>query len=235
VANVLDISDFRTERLIFECKYPAAYRFWDTAGTIASELMEHWPGLQPINVMPGNIGFQMPKKFVFSVEVGRSSITFFLPDATTAVAEESDLFFRTITKHIQISLIERLGLRFQCFKELSDRRSSACLLLSTGLLKLPEERVFGAEGDPVAAEVLVTFEGKGLGGTFKLASQSRQLNVELPPEFPAPENMKFKMDGLLLDVDLFTTTPFSISMVGVKEWIEQALHVFKRDVSKFLR
>jgi hypothetical protein len=196
--------------------------------------MEHWPGLQPINVMPGNIGFQIPRKFVFSAETIRSSITFFSPDASTAVAEESEFFFLTITKHIQISLIERLGLRFQCFKEVSNRALSAPLLLGTGLLKLPEERVFGAEGDPVAAEVLVTFEGKGLGGTFKLASQSRQINLELPPEFPVPENTKFKMDGLLLDVDLFTPKPIPISMVGVKEWIEQAMHVFNRDVPKFL-
>lgn len=230
----LDVSDFRTERVTFEGRYGSSYFLWDAAGAIATDLTDRLPGLTLKEADPGTVSFEMPKQFAIRIELRRMVVVLLGAQAISQVAKLADCVFRVVANRLRVSLFDRLGLRFQCFREFDSRAASVPMLLSTGLLKLPEEKVFGADNGVSSAEVAITFSGKALGGTFKLSSQTRSLNVELPPEFPAPDNMKLRMEGLLLDVDLFTPKPVPTSMLGLSEWIEQGIHVFKRDVPKLL-
>ena len=121
------------------------------------------------------------------------------------------------------------------FKEFESLEAAMTAFLDMGRLKLPGERYFGAESGPKSSEVTVVSEGPGLAVTLKLGAQSRNLNVEFPLEVPRKtEDFQVKATGVFLDADFYVPSEVRISQLGVPEWIEQVLHVFRRDAPKFL-
>jgi hypothetical protein len=59
------------------------------------------------------------------------------------------------------------------------------------------------------------------------------MNLIPPPETPFdPQTLTHNL--LVLDFDYFTIEMVPVSQLRVQDWIEQALHVLRRDVSPFL-
>jgi len=230
----MQIEEFELERLIFEVRFPSAYQFWDRAGEVTNELSKLWEPLSLASAQPGSIVFKLGRNMNLAVELGRAVMTLFYPGSKPDV-KSFDVFFGVVKDHLQLTTLQRVGLRFQLFKKFETLPLAASSVLSTGILNTPKERVFGAEGEPTAAEAMIGFTGKGLGAILRIGAQTRQVNIDLPLEVPPDVKETHEtLHGVSLDVDFSTPKEVQAAQMGLSEWIEQVMHVYRRDVPKFL-
>jgi len=228
------VEDFVLEQLIFEARFPTAYQLWDKAGALSEALGTTWPSLALLTAQPGNVAFRVGKSATMFTELTRAGMTLFYPGSKPDVQQISE-FFDHVREHMQLTVLQRLGLRFLLFREFADQASGALAMLETGLLTLPSDRFFGAEGTPKSAEVMISVEGKGLTATFRMGVQTRQVSIDLPANAPPHlHDTHESTHGLFLDVDFFTPMEVQVTQLGMSDWIEQVMHVFKRDVPKLL-
>jgi len=234
MAASLQIEDFELERLVFEARFPNAFQLWDKAGALSDALAKLWEPLSLTTAQPGSIVFRHGRDMNLAVELGRAVMTLFYPGSKPEV-KQIDAFFGVVREHLQLTTLQRVGLRFLLFKKFETLPMAASSVLGVGILSAPKERVFGAEGEPTAAEAVIGFTGKGLGATLRIGAQTRQVSIDLPPEVsPDIKETHETSHGVSLDVDFFTPKEVQAAQMGLAEWIEQVMHVYRRDVPKFL-
>ena len=234
MAPRLQIEDFELERIVFEVRFPSAFQLWDRAGALSDALAKVWEPLSLTTAQPGSIAFRRGRDMNLAVELGRAVMVLFYPGSRPDV-KQIDAFFEVVREHLQLTTLQRVGLRFLLFKKFETLTKAASAVLGVGILNVPKERVFGAEGEPTAAEAMIGFSGKGLGGTLRIGAQTRQVNIDLPLEVsPDIKETHETSHGVSLDVDFFTPKEVQAAQMGLPEWIEQVMHVYRRDVPKFL-
>lgn len=234
MAARLQIEDFELERIIFEVRFPNAFQLWDRAGTLADALSKVWEPLSLTAASPGSIAFRLEREMNLAVELGRAVMGLYHPSSKPDV-KQFDAFFAMVREYLEVRTLQRVGLRFLSFKKCETLSMAASALLDVGILNVPTERVFGTEGEPTTAEAMIGFQGKGMGATLRIGTQTRQVKVELPLEVsPKISETHETLYGVSLDVDFFTPTEVQAAQMGLSEWIEQVMHVYRRDVPKFL-
>lgn len=233
VNNRITLEDFEVERLIFEARFPNAYQLWDKAGELSDEFGKLWSPLVLTTAQPGNVSFKLGRTLSMSVELNRASISLFYPGSKPEV-KQLVAFFDLVRDYLRITVLQRLGLRILLFRTFDDQASSASALLDLGIISLPAEKVFGTDELPKSAEIMINLEGKGLSTTLRMGTQTRKVNIELPPEVPARiQDAHETLHGISVDVDFFTPMEVQVGQLGLSDWIEQVMHVFKRDLPKF--
>jgi len=229
----MQIEEFELERLIFEVRFPSAYQFWDRAGQVTNELSQVWGPLSLASAQPGSIVFRLGREMNLAVELERAVMTMFYPGSKPDV-KQFDAFFGVVKEHLELTTLKRVGLRFLLFKKFETLALAASSVLNTGILNAPKERAFGAEGEPLAAEAMIGFTGKGLATILRIGAQTRQVNIDLPLEVPPDVKETHQtLHGVSLDVDFSTPKEVQAAQMGLSEWIEQVIHVYRRDVPKF--
>ncbi len=119
-------------------------------------------------------------------------------------------------------------------KECADRETAAEALLQTALLRLPPEPVFGLSAPYVEPEISIRKED-GKNG-FSLRLKAETIKFELKPSFGLAKFAKPKSiltHRVHLDVDSYIQAPIEASKLYFSDWINQTLHVIKRDSRKF--
>ena len=58
------------------------------------------------------------------------------------------------------------------------------------------------------------------------------MGPEVADMAPRPDNQE--IDQVVVDIDLFTTTPTSVAAFNAAEWLQRCLRATARDVPKFL-
>src|SRR5271166_215513 len=130
MAQKLDIAEFQLERLIFEVRFPSAFQFWDRAGKVADELSRIWEPLSLTSAQPGSIVFRHKREMYLAVEMGRAVMTLFYPGQKPDV-KQFDAFFAVVRESLQLTILQRVGLRFLLFKKYESLSMAASAVLGT--------------------------------------------------------------------------------------------------------
>lgn len=241
MAKSLSLSGFNLERAVFEIRYSPAYGLWDRSGTLWESVTERLqsPELKSVEAVPNKTFFKLGSDYELVAELDKARVVALSPNLSLSrFAELSTLFVRSLTEFLDLRILSRVGLRLILFAKYPEIQNAAAAILETGLLQLPERRVFGAEDNPDRLECVVNWEGKATGVTARLSTQTREFEIGISPEmkYELPPNLqsKYKYYGVGYDVDFFTTQHMEIGELNVVQWIGQYVHVLKRDSDSFL-
>jgi hypothetical protein len=101
---------------------------------------------------------------------------------------------------------------------------------STGMTKKFDGKPFGIEGKVDSPSVTLRFEGNALGCTAVLQVRKRRMKLEVP--FGAGEDFEPVTNEhleLVYECDYFTTTDILLGQLSTTRWINEAMHVIRRD------
>lgn len=231
----LDLNTFTFERAIFEVRYPPALLLWDRSGQLWSEARERWQGLEAIGAQPDKTVFKLEPDREFTVEIGAARIIRHWPKLPLKdFTENASSFFDIVTQQLEISTLSRVGLRLIFFREFPDRETAGAAVLETGLLNPPGGRCFGGEGKPISADCSFVWETKAVGIRAVVAYQRREYKLERPLGLAEIEPKEIVQNGVVFDIDFYTTGIITIGQLGVDEWIQQHVRALKRDAGAFL-
>ncbi len=232
----LSLSEFEFERGVVEIRYPNGYLFWDRAGAIWHDAVNKRAELEFISAEPAKTSFRLGPKYQLDAEIAQARVTAFRPDSSlTGVSEIAKIFFDDVVRHLQIVVLSRIGLRCLLFKEFATPDEATAALFQTGLCALPQGPIFSHKAGTPQIDFTVRMEDDVKGTMFHLAYQKREFVSYPPVEIQKRvEPLKLSFQGVLLDVDFYTTAPVQVAQFGVHEWIEQCVHLLRRDTDKLL-
>jgi hypothetical protein len=235
----MTLGEFRLERAVFEVRYPTALWMWDRAGVMWNVVGEKWADVKLIEASPGKTVFRLESNYELVVELNQLRVIAHWPDWSLGrLPELSAGLLDVATRYMELKVLSRVGFRVWLFRKFPDRKGAAEALLGSGLVQLPQGQKFAVEGRPISLESTIRWEGAAKGVTLRLACQTRQFNLEAPPDVD-PELMKDKpqrieFQGVLYDVDFFTTSPVQVGQLLVPEYLREHMHALKRDGDSFL-
>ena len=231
----LSLSDFRLENAAFEVRYETAYLLWDHAGSISKEISVKWPRIRNVEGSPAKISFVLEDSYSFTVELGKSFGVAYHPQSNledfSAILE---FFVGLVTKVLQVSAYERVGLRLTYFRTYPDKESASRALTETQIMQLPDGSHFGIDGQPMLPEFGVRWESETQGTTVVVRSEERGIDVERPLGVSEIDPIHIKKFGIKADFDYFIKAPVPVEKFRLEDWINQAVHVIRRDGPLFL-
>jgi hypothetical protein len=242
---VLEIGDLALAGAAFEGRFEKCHLFWDRAGTIWNEITSKRPLLRQQKAEPGNTVFQLGREYALSIvleqDKDRLNVVAHYPRRNLLdFAELSAEFTEVVARHLQIDSYARLGLRLTYTKVFHDRLAASEAIVATGILRLPERRHFEVSGSPVLPGAELRWEDDKRGCVLRLRAEEVEFSFEPPlgwegalgPDGPRPYHGK--VARFVYDVDVFTTAVVPSSMLNVKDWILNSLHLINRDSNDFL-
>src|SRR5262249_34595716 len=119
------------------------------------------------------------------------------------------------------------------FAETQDKSTACQMITETKLLAMPSEQVFGAIGLE-SCDLTLNLEGKALNSTIHIFSQVRDYKLVPPLEVTQVKAAQYKYTGVVVDLDFFTPKAVGRSQFGVDDWLDQVIHVLRRDLEKVL-
>jgi len=160
----LNLSDFKIAQASFEVRYENAYILWDRAGQIWKRFSSIWPKLKPEKIEPSIAAFTLEPNFRLSVNLDKT----FIADANPSSSLDNfiDMAHEFVTSAIQsleITSLNRVGLRLIYEKTFPDKFEAANRLLSTKMMFTPEGRHFNIEGKYLFPRYSLLWEGAATG------------------------------------------------------------------------
>lgn len=235
----LRLSAFKFERVVFEVRFPTAFLLWDRAGAIWKEASAAMADLKLVSAEPAKTTFRRGDNFEYVVELEAARIIAHRPPdlKLSEFTGASETLVELLTRHLEVSVFSRVGLRFLFFKEFEDRNLETSAVLATGLVRVPSQDLFSTEARPVTAlDCGIRWEDKALGVRALLQHQDRQYSLEKPPglELPVPAPpTTVAWRGLSFDIDFYTVGAVQAGQLSAGEWISQQTKLLKEDATVF--
>jgi len=235
--EALRFDDLALRQVAFEARYNDALLLWDHSGRIWSQLVLARPELKPSHVEPSKVIFETKTdhEVQLTLEPKRLIVIAVRPDKKLLeFSKLVDQFAEIAADATAISTYTRLGLRVSFWKEYADRESAAEALLTTGSLNIPEGPHFGLSAPIVDPEIAIRREDGKHGFLLRLKAETVTFDFQVPfglAHFAKREPIT--IHRVHLDVDCYTQAPVERSQLYISDWIDQTLHVMKRDSQKF--
>lgn len=234
-ARPTDISDFRLLTITCECRFPEAYRLWDRAGTIWSEIAAVRPGMAKVKVEPSWTTFRLGTKYQLSVRLDSLNVTAHNPGNT--IEDFVDLagqFERIVSGCLQIERYSRIGVRPIFVREYPDRDRASSDLLGMNLIRVPAGPRFGIPGGPVYPSYGLRWEDKNRGCAVRVSVEDREYDFDTPFAWEGVAAGKVTKTDLKVDVDYFTVASVTVGQVNLSEYINSAMHFIRKDIAELL-
>jgi hypothetical protein len=231
----VDISDFQLERSIFEFRYSPSYIHWDRAGVLWNDAQIKWPKLKIKRGEPNVTSFTLDDTYEIAITIDKASVVCYYPKADLVdFIEKVDYFLAATTKQLEIRQYARIGLRLLFFKVYADKESASAGVLEPKLVNLPDGPHFGLEGSFSLPELAVRWEGLAAGVTLRLRSEGRKIDFDPPMGVRELQPYHEEKFGILYDLDYYTKGTLGTGQFRTQDWINNVLHVVRRDSRKFL-
>jgi hypothetical protein len=131
--------------------------------------------------------------------------------------------------------LDRVGLRFIYEKDFPTKEKAAEEFLKNRIFNFPSGKYFGLNVVPLYPEYAFRLEGSAVGVTLRYKSEGRKNEFEPPFGVTSIEPLKEERQFIVFDVDYYTTAKLLLTQLSMSEWINQALHVIKRDSNAFMK
>ena len=236
MSEALKFDDLSLSKAAFEVRYDNAFLLWDRSGSIWTQIILKQPELRVARAEPSKVVFASrgERELQLTLELGRLGVIAINPDKKlSAFTELVTRFTEITTQTLQVQAYTRVGLRVSFFKEYVDREAAAEALLGTRMIQVPAGQHFGLSTPILEPEVSIRKED-GKNG-FSLRLKAEAVKFEFEPNFGLSEFAKpqsLEKHRVHLDVDCYLQAPVAPSKFYVSDWVDQTLHVIKRDGRK---
>ncbi len=231
----LDLDQFNFERIVFETRYPEAYRLWDRAGAIWLRLHDKWPGLTLTTAEPAKTVFRDGDDTEMAVQLKQCRVASLDPKTTLdEFKEKVSMFCKIVFDELQIGTLTRVGTRVIFSKKYLSEDEAAAAVLSTELLQVPSIQIDKGPARRIFPEYAIRFEGKALGATYRIKAEKRITEFKPPFGVPSLKPVQDETDHAIFDVDYFSTTAMTPGQLNASEWLGNALHFVNKSSKEFL-
>jgi hypothetical protein len=226
----LDLNEFTLETLVFEVRYDDAYGIWDHAGEIWTALSTRLPGVVLQTAEPKSQMFWLGDTFELFVELKRVAVADNKPTKEgERLAEVATHVLDQAIKSLHIADFSRVGLRAVFWMETKTIDNAVKKLAGTRLTCALEIPLLSKDANQTEIQYTTRFETAAAGIAVKIGTQTRQVNMDVPPNarrFFEPK--KVEQHGTLVDFDYYTRGIVSAEQVRPRVWIDQALKTARR-------
>ncbi|MCP4202358.1 MAG: hypothetical protein GY769_10545 [bacterium] len=230
----LSLASFKLERAILELRFPAALTLWDRAGQVWTDAKRRWPDLEARKAEPGETIFRLRNELELSVGLQSLRIVAFFPSRKLKpLVEIAGGFVKPTLETLGVEILDRVGARFLYFQKHPDREHAAEAILATKLMRSPKGSHFGVEGDVAETEYVARIEEATKGVTVRLKVEGRKVDFVPPPNVSELKEFHRKEQGIVFDVDCYSTVEMTPSQLDPVEWIEQWNQTVKRGSDLF--
>jgi hypothetical protein len=231
----MDISYFDLHSVNFEVRYDHAYLYWDRAGLLWQAMRQSNPNLKLKEAAPAKVMMTIDQRFQLTVEIDKLIVAVFTPpsniDDYVPLCQQ---LLSLVVNTLDLTLFLRIGLRVIYRHQFRSREEASDALISTKIMKVPEGKHFGIEGQPKLPHYAIRWEGDKLGVQVNFRAQERKILVEGMMGETAVERIDKDLYELLFDVDYFTIGTVEVGQFRASDWIPNAMRVIRRDSKVFL-
>lgn len=240
----LELTDFSFVRATLELRCVPNYLHWDRSGSIWTRFIEKKPNLKIVEASPGKTVFTLGSKYSFAISLNTLETDGYTSIAATAnephaslkdLSELAEVFVEIVVRELEISEYKRIGLRSIFHKNFSTLRVASEALLSTRLISVPEGPHFGIEGSATLPQYLIKWEDDKRGAMVHLTAEKRSIEFNPPPDWEGVAPFKKNINRLVADFDYYTIASVAVGQFRATDWLNNALHLIKRDSGKFFR
>jgi hypothetical protein len=228
----MNIAHLSLRSLVFELRYPNAFRLWDRSGELWAGAINRWPGLTLREATPNQTRFNLEN---------RAEIAVYLDRSYAAVAGQQtklddilpfcSFLGDNITRILEIVTLTRVGFKATFIKQYQTMQDAVRDFFETGMTKKIDGKPFGIDGSPDSPTVAIRFEGKSLGCAATLQVRKRAMKLDVPTigadEGFEPITKEYL--ELVYECDYFTTAQMELAQLKADRWVTEAMHVIRRD------
>jgi hypothetical protein len=232
----LDFSQFKLTSATIEIRYDNAYILWDRAGLIWSEANLAWFGLKANQAEPNVTRFVINDRFDVMVSLDRSHLIDTKPTSSLKeFIEHAPTFLNLVMDSLNINKLERIGFRLIYKKYFKDKDTAAGTIIDSKIMTVPTNKIFNIQGKVLLPSYSFVWEGESTAAQIMLKAVDRKIDFKVPvgleDEIPPVHLTKYEV---IYDIDYYTIKTVSRGQFNVKDWIEQAYHLIKRDSKNFM-
>jgi hypothetical protein len=223
----------RRRQLSFEIRYSNAYRLWDNAGQIATELGDVYSNLNSDSANPNLTSFTAESRYSISVGLDKS----FVIDHKAAPLNEEylnrfDGFYNIIVNNLRLGPISRVGCRIVWHIVFPDRQAARQYVSQLNIVAAPKDRLFDISPQNQSPTFAVEIDDGEVGFRAQIQAQTRKFDLSMGPEFhELYEGSRTKLEeSVVFDVDFFTVSPVMADSLRPSLWITRWDRIFRRDI-----
>lgn len=228
----MTLEDFQLSHLVCEVRFDGAYLLFDRTGGIWHSLKQQYPTLTLVSASPNSSTFRFDTyTLVVELELARIFVNK-PPVDLSAFQEHCDFFFNLVIESLDIRTFTRIGLRPIYSMSLTDPDLAQKHIRGLHVDTANAAR-FGIKDPPV--EVLMRWESDTVGCFIRFVAQPGR-SVTLTPTMlrESPDGRPDSGAAVLIDIDYYTLAVVDRAQWRASEWIEQSMHLTKREVRKIL-
>ncbi len=205
-----------------------------------SEVRRAAKGLERLHVEPNKVAFRLDGRLELTCELSAARVIDTSPDRKLDDLQlRASQFLGAVRKHLEIETYTRVGCRLAYRKISSSMDDASREVLSAGLLRVPEARVFGFSGPATYPEVSFRLERENKGVTVALKAEERKVELTLPPgaDFSRLITVKKNVSvepSVVLNIDYFLSGIVIPDQIEFGEWCRQVVHMANRDMPTLL-
>jgi len=234
VAKV-DLSQLKLIQSTFEIRYRNAYALWDKAGLLWFNANSEWSNLKMVKAEPMVTTFTLNDRFELGVNIDRLHIIDTTPSSSLKEFSEcAEKFSDIVTNTLNIKNYTRLGFRLIYNRYFPDKITAANTLLASKMLLVPEGKHFNIQGKVLLPQFSLVWEGESTGVKVLMAARDKKIDFDAPLGIEELSSVHIEKYELVYDLDYYTLHQVSKGQLNIKEWIEQAYHLIRRDSKLFL-
>jgi hypothetical protein len=229
----LTIDDFKPFSMACELRYKNAYLIYDHTGRVIEDVRESFTDINVSTSSPQQTSW-VTNEGTLTLELGACRFIATRPDKNTEkFATHCKAFFDAVTRHLQIGVFTRIGLRPIFRKEFKTEDESKAALAAMKLANLKPTKRFNSSDNPT--EVMFRWEDSQIGAFVRLKAETMETKLTVPPELrDAVPKIDKKVNGLTLDIDYYTVAPVEREQWNCQEWVSQKLRIIDREVDGIL-
>lgn len=186
------------------------------------------------SVNPNNVTFNANNKYTLNVSLDKAHITDFDPSADTS--KIFDNFFKVVTKTLGITVLTRIGTRFQFFLPFPTIEEARAFARSLSFATMPRSKLFNVEPVNVTSVYKVDVDDGEVGYTAQLYTLERNFDFSPAPEVATMEIKipKKSVAELVLDLDFLTKKPMPVESFRAVDWLSGWQRAVNRDCQELL-
>lgn len=231
--ETLSISDLSLGHTVCEVRYEMAFLIFDRTGAICIDCKEKYPELRLIQASPSSTSFSVGDYSCWLEQTMARTVLAVARLDPKEFGLKSKPFFEIVLRHLEVSILTRLGLRQVYYRTFKDPDGASEAIRSLKLEDGPADESFGMKGQ--RNELVLRWESDQQGLMLHVVAIPG--NAVLPVfdirgiERGFGERYK---SALVFDVDFYTTAPVLRSQWDSEEWIVQSSHAVKKGLKRFL-
>lgn len=227
---------FKIHSAVVQLQYAEAFILWDRAGEISRQLNKIWPDLRLSEGQP-NQQTLVGKGVNIQTGLSKSTITISGEHALNQfsirqIAETYDIW----RKNLEIAELKRVSTRVAYLKDFPALKNANAELLSMGLVRWPDTKVFDQPliSDQNGVEVHYRFEDENSFSLLKLKAEQLNFKMELDPYWIEDSEISKQKSRMVIDFDRGLLGSVNAEKFRMDEWLKGYQHILRRDIEKVL-